>query len=89
MMKKIKNYLLEDCGKTRAYDLYTTGALIAYMAANIYLSYKLDKVRDQKMKLERELEYKDFSIEAHKVLIDSDRKIIEDLTDKLEKEKEK
>ena len=84
MMKKIKDYLLEDCGKTRAYDLYTTGALIAYMAANIYLSYKLDKVRDQKKKLESELEYKDFSIEAHKVLIDSDRKIIEDLTEKLE-----
>ena len=84
MMKKIKNYLLEDCGKTRAYDLYTTVALVAYMAANVYLNYKLDKVRDQKKKLETELEYKDFSIEMHKVLIDSDRKIIEDLTDRLE-----
>ena len=87
MMKKIKNYLLEDCGKTRAYDLYTTVALVAYMAANVYLTYKLDKVRDQKKKLETELEYKDFSIEMHKVLIDSDRKIIEDLTDRLEEKK--
>ena len=84
MMKKIKNYLLEDCGKTRAYDLYTTGALIAYMVANVYLTYKLDKVRDQKKKLESEMEYKDFSIEMHKLLIDSDREIIEDLTGRLE-----
>ena len=84
MMKKIKNYLLEDCGKTRAYDLYMTGALIAYMAANIYLAHKLDKAERQKKKLEDEMVYKDFSIEMHKVFIDSDRKIIEDLTDKLE-----
>ena len=84
MMKKIKNYLLEDCGKTRAYDLYMTGALIAYMAANIYLTHKLDKAERQKKKLEDEMKYKDFSIELHKVLIDSDKKIIEDLTDKLE-----
>ena len=84
MMKKIKNYLLDDCGKTRAYDLYTTGALIAYMVANVYLTYKLDKVRDQKKKLESEMEYKDFSIEMHKLLIDSDREIIEDLTGRLE-----
>ena len=84
MMNKIKNYLLEDCGKTRAYDLYMAGALIACTVANVYLNYKLDKVRDQKKKLETELEYKDFSIEMHKVLIDSDRKIIANLTDRLE-----
>ena len=84
MMKKIKNYLLEDCGKTRAYDLYMVGALITCAVANVYLNYKLDKVRDQKKKLESEMEYKDFSIEMRKVLIDSDRKIIEDLTDRLE-----
>ena len=87
MMKKIKNYLLEDCGKTRAYDLYMVGALITCAVTNVYLNYKLDKVRDQKKKLESEMEYKDFSIEMHKVLIDSDRKIIEDLTDRLEEKK--
>ena len=84
MMKKIKDYLLEDCGKTRAYDIWVTGALVAYMIGNCYLRNKLDKVTDQKKKLESEMEYKDFSIEMHKVLIDSDRKIIEDLTDRLE-----
>ena len=84
MMKKIKDYLLEDCGKTRAYDIWVTGALVAYMIGNCYLRDKLDKVTRQKKKLESEMEYKDFSIEMHKVLIDSDRKIIEDLTDRLE-----
>ena len=86
MMKKIKNYLLGEIRVTRAYDLYTTGALIAYMAANVYLVHKLDKVRDQKKKLESEMEYKDFSIEMHKLLVDSDRKIIEDLSDRLKEE---
>ena len=87
MMKKIKDYLLEDCGKTRAYDLWTSGALIAYMIGNIYLSYKLDKVTHQKKKLESEMEYKDMLLGLQRQTMDDYSKVVDELTDKLEEEK--
>lgn len=84
MMKKIKNYLLEDCGKTRAYDLYMTGALIAYMAANIYLTHKLDKVERQKKRLEEDLDYEVKTVALQNNIIDDHQKVIKNLTEKLE-----
>ena len=87
MMKKIKDYLLEDCGKTRAYDLWTSGALIAYMIGNIYLSHKLDKVTHQKKKLESEMEYKDMLLGLQRQTMDDYSKVVDELTDKLEEEK--
>ena len=84
MMKKIKDYLLEDCGKTRAYEIYTTVALVAYMIGNCYLRDKLDKVTHQKKKLESDLEYKDNVIVVQNRVIDDHQKVIEKLTDKLE-----
>lgn len=84
MMKKIKNYLLEDCGKTRAYDLYMTGALIAYMIGNYYLSSKLDKVERQKKRLEEDLDYEVKTVALQNNIIDDHQKVIKNLTEKLE-----
>ena len=84
MMKKIKNYLLEDCGKTRAYDLWVTGALIAYMIGNYYLSSRLDKVERQKKELICDSEYKDGLLELQNNIIDDHKKVIKNLTEKLE-----
>ena len=84
MMKKIKNYLLEDCGKTRAYDLYMTGALIAYMAANIYLTHKLDEVERQKERLKADLDYEVKRVVLQNRIIDDHKKVIDELADRLE-----
>ena len=84
MMKKIKNYLLEDCGKTRAYDLYMTGALIAYMAANVYLTHKLDKAERQKKKLEDDLDYEIKLVALQKQTMGDYQKVVDELADKLE-----
>ena len=83
-MKKIKNYLLEDCGKTRAYDIWVTGALVAYMIGNCYLRDKLDKVTHQKKKLESDMEYKDMLLELQHRTMDDFQKVVDELTDKLE-----
>lgn len=84
MMKKIKNYLLEDCGKTRAYDLYMTGALIAYMIGNYYLSSKLDKVERQKKRLEEDLDYEIKLVALQKQTMGDYQKVVDELADKLE-----
>ena len=84
MMKKIKNYLLEDCGKTRAHDLWVTGALVAYMIGNCYLRDKLDKVTHQKKKLEEDLDYEIKLVALQKQTMDDYQKVVEELTDRLE-----
>ena len=84
MMKKIKNYLLEDCGKTRAYDILVTGALVAYMIGNCYLRDKLDKVTHQKKKLEDDLDYEIKLVALQKQTMDDYQKVVEELTDRLE-----
>ena len=84
MMKKIKNYLLEDCGKTRAYDLWVSGALIAYMIGNCYLSHRLDKVERQKKRLEEDLDYEVKAVALQKQTIDIYQKVVDELTEKLE-----
>lgn len=84
MMKKLKNYLLEERSVTRAYDLYMTGALIAYAAANIYLTHKLDKVERQKKRLEEDLDYEIKLVALQKQTMDDYQKVVDELADKLE-----
>ena len=84
MMKKIKNYLLEDCGKTRAYEIWVTGALVAYMIGNCYLRDKLDKVTHQKKRLEDDLDYEIKLVALQKQTMDDYQKVVEELTDRLE-----
>ena len=87
MMKKLKNYLLEERSVTRAYDLYMTGALIAYMIGNYCLSSKLDKVTRQKKRLEDDLDYEIKLVGLQNQTIDDYKKVVDELTDKLEEEK--
>ena len=84
MMKKLKNYLLEERSVTRAYDIWVTGALVAYMIGNCYLRDKLDKVTHQKKKLEDDLDYEIKLVALQKQTMDDYQKVVEELTDKLE-----
>lgn len=84
MMKKIKNYLLEDCGKTRAYEIWVTGALVAYMIGNCYLRDKLDKVTHQKKRLEDDLDYEIKLVALQKQTMDDYQKVVDELADRLE-----
>ena len=83
-MKKIKDYLLEDCGKTRAYELCVTGALVAYMIGNCYLRDKLDKVTRQKKRLEEDLDYEIKLVGLQNKTMDDYKKVVDELTDRLE-----
>ena len=87
MMKKIKDYLLEDCGKSRAYDLLVSGALIAYAIGNYYLSSKLDKVERQKKRLEDDLDYEIKLVGLQKRTMDDYKKVVDELADRLEETK--
>ena len=87
MMKKIKDYLLEDCGKSRAYNLCMTGALIAYMVGNYCLRNKLDKVTHQKKKLEDDLDYEIKLVGLQKRTMDDYKKVVDELADRLEETK--
>ena len=86
MMKKIKNYLLEDCGQTRAYEFWITGALVAYMIGNCYLRDKLDKVTRQKKRLEDDLDYEIKLVGLQNQTIDDYKKVVDELTEKLEEQ---
>ena len=84
MMKKLKNYLLEERSVTRAYDLWVSGALIAYMIGNYYLSSRLDKVERQKKRLEEDLDYEIKLVALQKQTMDDYQKVVDELADKLE-----